>query len=757
MADDFDPPIEEIKTLNLNDLRGSLLRVASKVNEVVRSSNKHHGKPPQIINIQAGLQMNNKTNSFESSWLRYVFNPAIVVDRPTALFLALFTSNPGETGSVVGEVAAGVGYNRIPCTFADPILGATQNGVDLAFPTSTAAWGLVTHVGVCLGSVRGVADLIYYGPLVASINVNASGIVPRFVAGTLTVSEKTVFAGLAGNAQGNATMIGDGTTSGSSPMAFPALDFDRPAGINLDGTGTVMNTTFPIVTGTSWACSTNTQVQNALANAQYGDEIVLQAGVDFTAFVLPAKSGFLPGKWILIRSSRLSEIPQNFYSIKAAFAASKMARVRGNAINVPTIYPDRAAKGWWIAGINADHPVNADLQNAMISTKPQNGLAGDTNNHSEYIVLDRIYITEKTQGCRRGVQLSGRNHAVLYSLIDGMYDPAFNDSQAIASWDGPGPFKIIGCGLEAASENILWGGSGPEIATEYPGDIEVRSCLLFKRQAWLNNLGQYNIKNIFEIKDGRRVLVEGCVFHGMRRDSQYQCIIHQSLNEDGAGHAAFNFAQDAHYRFNKFFNVVSIFNIGSLSGPSSFPSVNGSQRIQFNHNAQMDQMFDDGDLEFFLAAGNAERPMPGLHFNNNFMQSIGYLIYFTDGSTGRIKADFKFNNNVNIGPTMRFAAISGDGGSLNDTALNNFTGPGNWEFKRNVVINGLLGQGSGVLLTAPHSNKDFSNLSQLQLVGGSNFRFAASSPCKNIGTDGNDPGPDWNTLDTLTSWYQGLP
>ena len=61
------------------------------------------------------------------------------------------------------------------------------------------------------------------------------------------------------------------------------------------------------------------------------------------------------------------------------------------------------------------------------------------------------------------------------------------------------------------------------------------------------------------------------------------------------------------------------------------------------------------------------------------------------------------------------------------------------------------------MLTAPHNNKDLANVNAIGLVGGSNLRLAISSPYIGSGTGGSNPGPDWDILDTLTSWYQGEP
>ena len=92
------------------------------------------------------------------------------------------------------------------------------------------------------------------------------------------------------------------------------------------------------------------------------------------------------------------------------------------------------------------------------------------------------------------------------------------DSQAISGGAGDlpmGPFKIVNNFLEAAGENIIFGGAA---ATATPADIEIRHNHFFKPLIWMP--GQpgfiggvsghaFIVKNLFEIKNAQRVLFEG--------------------------------------------------------------------------------------------------------------------------------------------------------------------------------------------------------------------------------------------------------
>lgn len=126
----------------------------------------------------------NKTTQAENDVLDYLLRT-----RDPAVYLALFTSDPGESGSTAGEPATANGYARQAITFAAASGGATSNTNAPAFTANATGWGTITHVGVCRSATRGTADLIYHGPATAARTVLANqGI--DVAAGEVDISEE---------------------------------------------------------------------------------------------------------------------------------------------------------------------------------------------------------------------------------------------------------------------------------------------------------------------------------------------------------------------------------------------------------------------------------------------------------------------------------------------------------------------------------------------------------------------------------------
>ena len=78
-----------------------------------------------------------------------------------------------------------------------------------------------------------------------------------------------------------------------------------------------------------------------------------------------------------------------------------------------------------------------------------------------------------------------------------------------------GPYKIADNFLEAAGENILFGGGG---AAATPADIQISHNHMFKPTTWMKGQAGYIggttgnpfiVKNLFELKNAQRVLIEG--------------------------------------------------------------------------------------------------------------------------------------------------------------------------------------------------------------------------------------------------------
>ena len=102
------------------------------------------------------------SNTFETHTLNYLFT-ATSVTRPTAWYVALFTSNPDEDAS--GTEVSGGAYVRQSVAFT--VSGNTaSNSAAIEFPTATDSYGTVTHIGVFDASSGG--NLIAYAALTTS-------------------------------------------------------------------------------------------------------------------------------------------------------------------------------------------------------------------------------------------------------------------------------------------------------------------------------------------------------------------------------------------------------------------------------------------------------------------------------------------------------------------------------------------------------------------------------------------------------------
>lgn len=123
------------------------------------------------------------SNTFETHVLNYVFTSTSVT-RPTAWYLALFTSNPAEDASGTEVTTSGTAYARQSATFT--VSGNTaSNSAAIEFPTATASFGTVSHVGVFDASTGG--NLIAYSALDTSKAIS-TGDVFRVPSGDLDIT-----------------------------------------------------------------------------------------------------------------------------------------------------------------------------------------------------------------------------------------------------------------------------------------------------------------------------------------------------------------------------------------------------------------------------------------------------------------------------------------------------------------------------------------------------------------------------------------
>jgi len=299
---------------------------------------------------------------------------------------------------------------------------------------------------------------------------------------------------------------------------------------------TTVCTAVPVNTGRRLTVTTGAELQHALDTASGGDTILLATGVTFSpagaeSFVLRNRQ-LAPGQWIVIRSANTAfdaggQIAPNIRATDAN--APLMARIR-TTTNAPALRADAGARGYRLIGLD----IGADPSVQQVTNLVELGNGSDTSVDTEPsdIVIDRCYLHGNDSGnFRRGVLMNGVRIAVIDSHVGNFHD-ANSDSQAVGGSNGAGPFKIVNNVLEAASENVMFGGSDPSVPNLVPHDIEVRRNLMTKRLSW--QAARVPVKNAFELKNASRVVVEGNTFENVWVSGQDgTAILLKSVNQDG--------------------------------------------------------------------------------------------------------------------------------------------------------------------------------------------------------------------------------
>ena len=138
-------------------------------------------------------------------------------------------------------------------------------------------------------------------------------------------------------------------------------------------------------------------------------------------------------------------------------------------------------------------------------------MADGTGAFPRNVTFDQMLIRgNETTGGHRGIAANGINVTITNSWIDRMWEVG-RDSQGVAAWDTPGPLTVINNYLEASGENFLLGGSPPSCAC-VPSDVVFSRNTVRKDPAWRSMSTQPQVKNLFEIKTGRRITATGNTF-----------------------------------------------------------------------------------------------------------------------------------------------------------------------------------------------------------------------------------------------------
>jgi cellulose synthase/poly-beta-1,6-N-acetylglucosamine synthase-like glycosyltransferase len=464
--------------------------------------------------------------------------------------------------------------------------------------------------------------------------------------------------------------------------------------------------------------SNGTELQKALNDAQPGDTITLAGGATFEGpFHLPKKDG---DGWIEIRPDvDDNEIGAAGTPVQPS-ARRPLPRLRAGSDSV--IVADPGAHHYRLVGLDIAPDDGVFLTNVMLFGSGSQTLADVPHD----LDIERCVVHgDPAKGSRRGVALNGAEVRIADSFF---YDfkEVGADSQAIAGWNGPGPFHIIDNQLEGAGENILFGGADPSINGLIPSDIEVRGNRLIKPLTWRQGDRTYagthwTVKNLFELKNARRVVVDSNLFAFNWVDGQNGfAILFTVRNQDGA--SPWSAVTDVAFTNNIVMHASGGMNI---LGTDDINHSAFTERIVIRNNVFQDigGQWTGGRLFQVL---NGARDVTIDH-NTAFQTDTVLFAGETIPNTG-----FVFTNN--IAPHNDYGVIGGST-AIGNASIARYL-PGS-VFKGNVLPGGQADvYPAGNFFPASMGNVGFAT------QRGASYQLPASSPFKGHATDGHDPGVD---------------
>ncbi|MGE5357876.1 MAG: Ig-like domain-containing protein [Bacteroidales bacterium] len=480
-------------------------------------------------------------------------------------------------------------------------------------------------------------------------------------------------------------------------------------------------------------------LQQALNAALPGDTIVLAAGATYTGnFTLPAKNGTA---YITIRTDAPdSTLPAAGQRITPDYAAQlPKLQAPAGAGGTPPLATAPYASYYVIQFVEfLPNPSGTGSLLALGSAEStQDTLAVVPHD----IIVDRCYLHGYPGVAQlRGIALNSGTTTIRDSYISEI-KAAGADSQAIAGWNGPGPYTIVNNYMQAAGEVFMLGGSSMFIPNTTPSNIEFRNNYLTKDRSWRGS--NWTVKNIFELKHAQDVVVDGNVFENNWQAAQpgYAIVL---TPRNQYNNNPWTVVQRVTFTNNIVRHVAGALNLLGWDDESA------GANVQTNHLAFRNNVFEDvssanwgGDGRLLLIS-----EVNDVTVDHNTSFNGGNAVYAYYGIKNQASQNFVFTNNI---VNTAYYGIMGDSSGGNPSVVISKYFPGSsWAGNLFVAPADPWDYPAGNLMPASWDAVGF-----VDLAGG-DYHLDSTSPYKGTATDSTpatrkDPGADIDALDAALS------
>jgi hypothetical protein len=471
-------------------------------------------------------------------------------------------------------------------------------------------------------------------------------------------------------------------------------------------------------------------LQAALNQAQPGQVIEVQAGATFDGnFILPVKTGT---GYITVRTSTPdAQLPPA--NTRIALAQEPLLPTLRSLNTIPALRTAAGARNWRLIGLRFTTTGGGDI----ISLG--DGAQRDRTLVPSDLILDRVIIKgDATAGQKRGIALNSAHTHILNSYIAGIR-LAGQESQAIACWNGPGPFVIENNYIEAAAIGLLFGGAVPAIDQLVPSDVVVRRNHIVRPLAWRG--GPWMVKNLLELKNARNVQIDGNLIENNWEKDQAGFAVLFTVRASGT--APWTTIENVRFENNIVRHSGSAINV--LGYDSSYPSrqLRGLV-IRNNLFTDIDQV-TWGGTGIFLQIGDEAADV---HVEHNTVMHTGHVVSVYGGTptAPRVSTGFRFVGNI---VKHNAYGIYGNGVGTGNPAIA--------AYLPNSVITGnvMAGGNAGVYPAGNVFPTVAFLMAQFENPTAGNYRLIATSSLRSLAQ--GVPGVDVDELQRVMAGQAGAP
>ena len=532
-----------------------------------------------------------------------------------------------------------------------------------------------------------------------------------------------------------------------------------------------VDVTMPTVTGNTYSVTSCGTLQSTLNTAAAADLTKTHA-VDILAslsctgtYNLPARAGATG--WVLVRSASYASLPAEGTRVTTS-----------DVSNMPT-FTANASTGSFAAATNANHyrliglyiVPNAATTEVLIDM-------GDGKAGTGYIIIDRCVLLDTGTSHSTARAIFGDARLGYTALIDSYCDGmkwSGRDTQCWLSLTNIGPILIRNNFLQAAGMAMMIGGGAylnqSVDQTYLPKDITVQRNTMTKNASW--GLGGWQMKTLFELKYGIRVLVEGNIFENMTYDQgQDQSYAFRLTHRNEITNPSYVEISDLTIRYNTVRNVPGWLNMDGSDDGDVYPGTFPTSGSYSNHGKRW-SIHDN--LVYGLNNGGNGRLM-AISLGGGLTKCYDYA-----GTTCMLE-DFSFFHNtvdnvesvalcamgigqINLDWRDNLISTNAASGSYNCNTGNDYatvflnkywSGP-TWTNTWNWT-NNTMSALSDVIANYPQGTNSYpasATTIQWKNRATRDYTLQAGSPAKNSASDGTDRGVNWTAFNTAQAGGSG--